>query len=341
MSQTSKSNAVPPGEDSTPSPAPSPKLFRVYINGRQCIACPLPDPSQRIPVTSVRAPAQRNLKLGKKLAGSEALFCLHISAIKPNVPNYPYDITAEISCDTVVVVMAPLMEMNGRAVVLNPEKIYNGGYPNTFTVSLCCTPKLLPSIITPKDYSSSIVQYTTTPEERLTAEILDLLRTDKYEGSHQSTAIQQLVANSTNYNPTMQNFGPSQGWHSYLSAHADVFYLFAYSAQEVKRYRFQHTCHSGELRIALNSGDMTRVFEEDVRRERTVSAAYEKVMHFINAMLLKHGEVDAQDMMKALTNECPEYQEFLKPSFTVFERIVRSDGRFHINEETKEVTIKK
>jgi hypothetical protein len=177
------------------------------------------------------------------------------------------------------------------------------------------------------------------PEEQLLEEVIDVLESDSYKGSLPSTFVQSLVMNSPNYTQTVT--GQYQGkWHAFLTAHVEIFHVFKYSSEEVRRSSMGHTCHANELRVALMK-NKDFVLAEDIRRERLRCAAEQEVFEFLKALLHENGECDSQFLMKELEDHCPAYAEFTHPSYNVLERIVRmNDGTlFDVTQDEKQGTV--
>ena len=161
-----------------------------------------------------------------------------------------------------------------------------------------------------------------TDEECLVQEVAEVFKNEKYHGSLPSTYVQSLVLISYHYPLTVPKLYDGK-WHGFLSAHKQMFHLFKYSAEEIKRYNITHTCHANELRLALRE-HLHIMIEEDRRRDYTRHAAETQVHDFLRGVIDRHGECDSQFIMKELELHCPAYQEFVHPSFNMFERVIRA-----------------
>lgn len=294
----------------------------IIINGRQRIECDLPTPS--LPQTSCRVVSQNNLNVvrGKEIVldndtGEQITpFLLHVVYMVSNMTSADvtsFHVVLHAGSETIHLGKA------GLAVPVIFDNIKCVGYPPFFTVTATVQPPAMESPLS------------MTPEEHLTMEIVHSLSADFYQGSEQSTNVQMFVLNSVNYAPTMARYPMPQSWHNFLAQHRDLFYVFSYTIRDVAEHNLTHTCRAGELRIALARYDTAHIFKEDIQRERVVANASIKVKAFIDKMVEQHTEIDAQTLMAALEEDCKEYEEFLRPSFTVFERILRADGRFHVD----------
>eukprot|EP00760_Papus_ankaliazontas_P025622 PhM_4_TR2821/c1_g1_i1/m.33146 len=296
------------------------------INGMQQLVCPTPDSENTVHTASARAESHMNLRTPMYDLNTREQLLFQMNCMFLNNGDLEGPVRGRLILDGTPFDLGLIREAH-TPVVAN---YLVGRYPREFVLEVR-------KAVTEEDFKPATVKSAEYPdvEKKLVDDVYDVLASDKYRGSLPSTFVQSLVMHSPVYTEVLMEKYRGK-WHQFLAVHDDLFNVFKYSADEIRNYNFIHTCHANELRIALHS-DRETMLSEDMRRERRRHHCEVAVFEFLHNLLLRHGECDSQFLMRELEANCPEYQDFMHPSFQMLERIVRQneEGTFQIRDDPK------